>query len=84
MQKFIEELNCGDAFEFEDRRFLVTSDFKKNGDRLCIDINSGNSRWLKPDCHIDHISLYTMDKDNNFTPIKENKSDAPPQAANIS
>jgi hypothetical protein len=83
MEKFIEELNSGDFFELEDKRFIITSDFKKNGDRLCIEINNGNARWLKSSCHVDHIFLYAMDSNNNFTPIKEIKSDATPQTPGL-
>jgi hypothetical protein len=75
MEKFIEELGAGDIFEVENQRFVITSDFKKNGDRLCINLNTGNVRWFKSDSHVIHISLYAMDNNNNFHPIKEIKSD---------
>lgn len=84
MEKFIEELVAGDTFDLDGQKFIITSDFKKNGDRLCIDLSSGNSRWFKPDLHIAHISLYAMDNNNNFHPIKEIKSDVSPKITGIS
>ena len=83
MEKFIEELISGDCFEINNTRFILTSDFKKNGDRLCVDINNGNMRWLKSNDHIQHISLYVLDSNNNFHPIKEIKSDANTQIESI-
>lgn len=83
MEKFIEELNSGDCFEIENKRFLLTSDYKKSGDRLAIDIANGNSRWFKSDCHVFVLSLYIMDSENNFMPIKEDKSDVPNQAKDL-
>lgn len=84
MEKFIEELTAGDIFELENQRFVVTSDFKKNGERLCVNLNTGNVRWFKPDSHVIHVSLYAMDSDNNFHPIKEIKSDVSIKTQSIS
>lgn len=84
MEKFIEELEAGDVFESDTNKFLVTSDFKKNGDRLCVNLISGNVRWFNPSHHINTISLYTMDNNNNFYPIKEIKSDVSITTKNIS
>ena len=75
MEKFIEELVPGDIFELENQNFVITSDFKKNGERLCVNLNNGNVRWFNSDSHVIHINLYAMDSNNNFHPIKEIKSD---------
>ena len=83
MDKFIEELNSGDSFETEGKRFLLTSDYKKSGSRLAIDMNNGSCRWFEADCHVSLISLYIMDSNSNFMPIKEIQSDVPPQIKNI-
>jgi hypothetical protein len=83
MEKFIEELDSGDFFELENNRFILTSDYKKSGDRLAINTLNGNSRWFKSDCHVFVLDLYTMDSENNFMPIKEAKSDVPSQAKNL-
>lgn len=84
MEKFIEELDAGELFESGDQKFLITSDFKKNGDRLCVDLNNGNARWFKPNHHVVPINLYTMDNNNNFYPIKEIKSDVSNKVQNFS
>lgn len=83
MDKFLEELEPGSFFEFDNKRFLLTSDFKKNGDKFCIDIDNGQARWIKPDAHIHYINLYAMDINNNFNPIKEIKSDVSSQIKGI-
>lgn len=84
MEKFIEELEAGDSFEFNDGKFLITSDFKKNGDRLCVNISDGSFRWFSPNHHVTNNYLYTMDNNNNFYPIRETKSDASTQNKNFS
>ena len=84
MDKFIEELNSGDSFETEGKRFLLTSDYKKNGSRMLTDIDNGSCRWFEADCHVSLISLYIMDSNSNFMPIKEIQSDVPSQIKNIS
>lgn len=83
MDKFIEELISGDFFETQTGRYILTSDFRKNGEKLCIDINTGHMRWFKPNDHIKSISLYAIDSNNNFHPIKEIKSDANSKIENI-
>jgi hypothetical protein len=83
MDKFIEELNSGDSFEAEGKRFLLTSDYKKNGSRMVIDIDNGACRWFESDCHVSLINLYIMDSNNNFMPIKEIQSDVPSQIKDI-
>ena len=61
----------------------LKKEFKKSGDRLCVDIDNGSCRWMKPDCHASVLNLYTMDANNNFMPIKEMKSDVPNQVKDI-
>jgi hypothetical protein len=75
MDKFLEEIDNGDLFILNNKKFLLSSDFRKNGDKLCIEIGTGNSKWLKPNSHIELLDLYSIDKNNNFMPIKERKSD---------
>lgn len=71
--KYIEELSAGQCFEFQKNYFLLTQDFKKNGQRLCIRLDSGIGNWLKPDCIVNTTDLFTMDKDSNIIAIKERK-----------
>jgi hypothetical protein len=70
MEKYIEELKHADCFEHQGSLYLVTSDFKKNGERNCVNIKTGCSMWLKGNTIVSEASLYSIDKDNNFYPIK--------------
>lgn len=69
--KYLEELNNGECFEFQNNCFIITHDFKKNGDRSCIKLNDGSNNWLKPDTIVKIADIFTMDKDNNIIAIKE-------------
>jgi hypothetical protein len=76
MTNFLEELNCGDCFNSSEKLFIVTTDYKKSGDRLCINLNDGSSRWFKPDAMVSKISIMYTDEDSNIVAIKElSKSD---------
>jgi hypothetical protein len=70
MEKYIEELNNADCFTYLDKSYVVTCDFKKNGDRCCIDLTTGFLSWFKGNAIVNESSLYSIDKDNNFYPIK--------------
>lgn len=72
--KYIEELSAGDSFR-TDNIFIITSDFKKNGDRRCVDLSSGSSRWIPSNTIVDVCPIYTLDTDNNITSIKPTKKD---------
>ena len=76
MTNFIEELDNGDCFDSSGKLFIVTSDFKSSGSRLCIELTTGNSRWFKPDDIVTKIGIFYADKDSNIVAIKElSKSD---------
>lgn len=68
--KYIEELNPGDSFSYENRQYLLSSDFKSEGSRLSVSIVDGNSRWFKGNEIVNVLPLFTLDKDNNIIPIK--------------
>ena len=38
--KYIEELNNGDSFELDNNFYVLTSDFKKSGDRLSYSLKT--------------------------------------------
>lgn len=82
--KYIEELNCGDCFTHNASHCVLTIDFKKNGDRLAINLNNGNPVWLKSNDMVSQIDIFTLDKDNNIVAIKERQKDAISQNSNIS
>lgn len=69
--KYLEELNCGECFELSNNYFILTHDFKKNGDKLCIKLNTGSNHWIKPDSIVKASDIFIMDKDNNIIAIKE-------------
>ncbi len=76
MTNFLEELSCGDCFDSSGQLFIITTDYKKNNDRLCINLKDGSSRWFKSDSIVSKISIFHTDEDSNIVAIKElSKSD---------
>jgi hypothetical protein len=83
--KYIEELKAGDAFtvmmteedsvENNQPKYVLSCDFKSNGQRMCISLIDGTSRWLDPNCVVLVHELYTMDKENCIIAVKETKKD---------
>jgi ACT domain-containing protein len=71
---YIEELSRGDTFKYEDKIFVLTTDFKKNNSRLAICLADGSQRWLESSSIISKVSVYILDTDNNIVPIKQDKS----------
>lgn len=71
MMKYIEELSSGDSFVFDNRNYLLTSDFKKNGSRLSYDLKSGSPKWFEANSVVNIEPIYILDKDNNIIAIKE-------------
>lgn len=71
----INSLNFGDSFLYMNIPYLLTQDRDRNNRRLCISLNDGCSRWLKDDIEIVKINLYTIDENNNFSPLKEQKNE---------
>lgn len=75
MTNFIEELDHGDCFQYSNTIYVLTSDSRSNGNKLCIDLKTGNSRWLQSDTIINKIQIFFTDKDSNIIAIKETKKD---------
>lgn len=73
--KYIEELNNGDSFIYNDIKFLLTSDFKKDGSKLAYSLDNGNAKWFSPSDIVEKIQIYTMDESNTILPIKETKNE---------
>lgn len=69
--KYIEELENGESFESDGCYFILTHDFKKNGDKFCIQLDNGFGRWFKSDNIVNLADIFTMDKDNNLIAIRE-------------
>jgi hypothetical protein len=67
--KYLEELNIGDSFSYQNQLFVLTSDFKSNGNKLCYSLNTGFPTWLSSQTIVEHCPIYTLDKDNNIIPV---------------
>lgn len=73
--KYIEELSSGETFQLESEYWIITSDFKSNGKRLCYNLQSGFPSWMEANAIVDICPIYTLDKSNNILPIKEYKNE---------
>lgn len=69
--KYIEELSPGECFVYKNIYYIITSDFKSSGSKLCYSLNNGFPTWLSGDSIVDQIQIYTMDEKNTIIPIKE-------------
>jgi len=73
--KYIEELDPGNIFSYNNNIYLLTIDFKKNRSKLAFSLKDGTPLWFEPECIVEKISLYTLDPSNNITPIKIEKNE---------
>lgn len=71
MTNFIEELDSGDCFNNSNELYIVTTDYKKDGSRLCINLKNGFNRWFKPDTIINKVGIFYTDAESNIVAIKE-------------
>lgn len=65
--KYIEEINNGQIFYFENKFYVLSADLKKNNTKnkhMCIQINSGLIRWLDSDTMIEIVPVFYQDKEN--------------------
>jgi hypothetical protein len=69
--KYLEEINNGDCFLYDNYVYVLTSDFKKNGSKLAYRLDNGFPKWFESSTIIEDIQIYRMDKNNNIIPIKE-------------
>lgn len=70
--KYIEELTHGEIFTVNNKIYLLTCDIKKDRKRLCYCLTDGLPNWFDPDNIIETIELYTLDENQNISPIKSN------------
>jgi hypothetical protein len=73
--KYLEELSSGETFQFDSENWIVTSDFKSNGKRLCYNLKNGFPSWMDANYAVEISPIYTLDKNNNILPIKEYKNE---------
>jgi hypothetical protein len=69
--KYIEEIGIGDCFSIKENYFIVTSDYKKNNDRFCINLQTGFGKWFSSDEMVANIDIFTLDIDSNVIAIKK-------------
>lgn len=67
--KYLEELKPGDCFLYQNQLFLLTSDFKANGNKLSYSLITGFPVWLSSQNIVEQCPIYTLDKDNNTIPV---------------
>lgn len=77
---YIEELEGGSTFSYDNKLFLLTSDFKKDGSRMSIDMANGFPLWLKSQTIVESTPLFKLDSENNIIAIKN----VPSQTQSIS
>jgi|694.fasta_scaffold92165_5 hypothetical protein len=73
--KYIEELIPGDCFNYLNKHYILSCDFKNNGKRMCVSLEDGFINWLDGGSIINPTDIFTMDKENNIMAIKERKKD---------
>jgi hypothetical protein len=81
MDQYIEELNIGNTFVYKNATYIMTQDFRKNGDRLCVNLLDGSARWIGSTQIVEETQIYRMDSDNNFMPLSNHKN-IPPNIQN--
>lgn len=72
--RYLEEIEIGTCVSINNDYFIVTPDFKSNGNRMLISLVNGSSRWFGPSVMADTIEIFTFDKDTNILPIKQNNN----------
>lgn len=73
--KYLEELNFGDCFQLNNHYYILSSDIKSNGDRMCLSLKNGFCNWMGGNNIVDLIDIFTLDKDTNIIAIKERSKD---------
>lgn len=69
--KYLEELSGGDCFEHSNIYYVLSKDFKGNGDIMCLSLSDGFSRWLSPSLIVNPVELLTTDNDKNIIALKK-------------
>lgn len=82
--KYLEELNTGDCFEYNNDYYILSCDFKTNGNRMCLSLKNGFSKWFGGDSIVNLTDIFTLDKDSNIIAIKQREKDDNTKNQNIS
>lgn len=76
--KYIEEIDFGDLFSYNDKKYILSCDFKKHKNskkHMCVSILDGSIKWFESDTIIDVVVLYHRDNEGNIFLLKEFKDD---------
>lgn len=76
--KYIEEISPGDCFEYQNKKFILTSDIRNREykqESQAIGLHDGFPRWMDTGLAVEKIELYLIDDDKNIVPIKEYKNE---------
>jgi hypothetical protein len=68
--KYLEELSGGDCFEQNGNIYILSKDFKANGQKMCISMSTGFQKWFDANAIVIPIELFTVDKENNIIALK--------------
>ena len=68
--KYLEEISPGDTFINDNHHYVLTVDFKKNGDRLCYSLSNGHPKWFSANAIVEVSPTLYQDKDGNLLPLK--------------
>ena len=69
--KYIEELDCGDFFNVDRHKYVMTTDVKGNGQRMAVSIQNGSIRWFSPETVATIQDIYYRDAENNILLVKD-------------
>ncbi|HUU87223.1 MAG TPA: hypothetical protein VMX17_05675 [Candidatus Glassbacteria bacterium] len=70
LMKYLEELIPGECFTFEKNHYIKLGDYKKSGERCCVSLNTGTTRWLQENIMVDLEPIYSLDRENNVIAIR--------------
>ena len=69
--KYIEELQSGELFIIDKKKYIISADFKSSGSRMAVSLDTGQVQWFKPDCICQIQDLYYRDEENNILLVKD-------------
>lgn len=78
MKKYIEEIQNGECFMYNNKLYITTNDFRKNKEiyeKKTVSITDGTCRWMSHTNIVEKIDLFYRDKDNNILLCKEFKDE---------
>ncbi len=68
--KYLEELSSGDTFAINKSYFILTCDFKNNGQKLCINLANGSPQWLNHNDIVNIEPIYIVNTEGTTIPLK--------------